>query len=254
MIALSNADFLTLWETGQHLHPLDRGLLAIRASLPEPAPGDPVADWPLGRRNRGLAQVRTLYFGPRLEGWTVCEGCGEQLEFELDCNILADTPEPSAARQVCAHGSTFRLPTSRDLASIANEQDLAQATLRLLQHCKIESCTPDQTDTVSSDRVQPEIIADQSTWPPEAIDEIAEKMAEADPLAEIAVGLECPICQHASEKTLDLSSFLWAEVEARARRLIFEVHTLAATYGWPESAILALSDARRTAYLQAIQA
>ena len=45
MIALSNADFLTLWETGQHLHPLDRGLLAIRASLPELASGDPVADW-----------------------------------------------------------------------------------------------------------------------------------------------------------------------------------------------------------------
>src|SRR3981189_3105768 len=72
MRALSNADFLTLWENGHRLHPLDRALLAIRASLPETPDSrvtdEPVADWTLGRRNRALAELRTLYFGPRLEG------------------------------------------------------------------------------------------------------------------------------------------------------------------------------------------
>ena len=86
LVALGNAEFLEFWEHGYRLHPLDRALLTIRTSRPPGATTDePVADWPLGRRNRALAQVRMLYFGPRLEGWTVCPQCGEKLEFEVDC-------------------------------------------------------------------------------------------------------------------------------------------------------------------------
>src|SRR5260370_4709200 len=98
MRALSNADFLTLWENGHWLHPLDRGLLAIRASLPD-APGgrvadEPVADWPLGRRNRALAELRTLYFGPPLEGWTACSQFSEKLQVPSDCPPPAATYAP----------------------------------------------------------------------------------------------------------------------------------------------------------------
>jgi hypothetical protein len=241
MRALSNADFLTLWENGHRLHPLDRGLLAIRASLPEGLGGrvadEPVADWPLGRRNRALAELRTLYFGPRLEGWTACSQCGETLEFEVDCRKLAETYEEASSQPIAVQGSTFRLPTSRDLARIAGETDPQRAVLLLLQNCAI--------DHEESEPLR---------WSESEIEEVAEKMALADPLAEIALGFECPVCHHTSEEVLDLSTFLWAEIETRAKRLLLEIHALAISYGWAESAILAMSDVRRATYLQMVQA
>lgn len=241
MRALSNADFLTIWENGHRLHPLDRGLLAIRASLPETPGGrvadESVADWTLGRRNLALAELRTLYFGPRLEGWTACGQCGEKLEFEVDCSKLAETYEQTSGQPVAFHGSTFRLPTSRDLARIAGETDSQRAALLLLQNCTIDPAA-----------------SEPARWSQSEIEEIAEKMALADPLAEITLGFECPVCQHTSEEILDLSSFLWAEIETRAKRLLLEIHALASSYGWAESAILAMSDVRRATYLQMVQA
>jgi hypothetical protein len=239
MRALSNADFLTLWENGHRLHPLDRGLLAIRASLPEsPDSGgtdEPVADWTLGRRNCVLAELRTLYFGPRLEGWTACSECGEKLEFEVDCRALAQTHEQTS-QPIAVRGNTFRLPTSRDLARIIGETDSQRAALLLLQNC-----------TIDNDASRP------SSWSESEIEEVAEKMALADPLAEIALAFECPACRHTSEEVLDLSSFLWVEIETRAKRLLLEIHSLASSYGWAESAILAMSDVRRATYLQMVQ-
>jgi hypothetical protein len=237
MRALNNADFLTLWENGHRLHPLDRALLAIRASLPEDSANSP-ADWPLGRRNRALAQLRTLYFGPKLQGWMSCIQCGEKLEFEVDCRALANTPEPTPGQQISVSGNTFRLPTSRDLALIANEQHPDKAALHLLQNCVIPS--PD--------------IVNPATWSEATVEEVAQQMALADPLAEISLGFECPVCQHTSEEILDLPSFLWAEIESRARRLLFEIHALATAYGWAESAILAMTDIRRATYLQMVNA
>lgn len=241
MRALNNADFLTLWETGHRMHPLDRGLLAIRASLPELPNGrvadEPVADWPLGRRNCALAELRTLYFGPRLEGWTACSQCGEKLEFEVDCRTLAETYDETFSQTIAVQGSTFRLPTSRDLARIAEETDPQRAALLLLQNCTIDHAA-----------TQP------AGWSESEIEEVAEEMARADPLAEIALGFECPVCQHTSEEVLDLPSFLWAEIETRAKRLLLEIHALASSYGWAESAILAMSDVRLATYLQMVQA
>jgi len=52
------------------------------------------------------------------------------------------------------------------------------------------------------------------------VKEIAAKMAEADPLAEISLGFDCPICRHTSQEVLDLGSFLWTEIEARARQFL----------------------------------
>jgi hypothetical protein len=250
MVALNHADFLALWETGQRLHPLDRGLLAIQSSLPADAQETSIADWPLGRRNRALAQLRALYFGPRLEGWTVCAGCGEKLEFELDCRTLAETPDTPVDSRVSVDDCTFRLPTSRDLAHIADEADPDQAAIRLLASCFID---PKKRKSSVEDDSNSALIAIQS-WTPERLDAVAEKMARIDPLADISLGLDCPLCHHTSEGTLDLVDFFWAEIEARARRLLSEVHALASAYGWTESTILALSDVRRSTYLRMVQA
>lgn len=239
VVALGNAEFLELWEQGYWLHPLDRALLAIRTSLPPNAtPDAPVADWPLGRRNRALAHVRMLYFGPRLEGWTVCPHCGEKLEFELDCAAIAKAPLLQMESPLSANGSVYRLPTSRDLALVAAEPDAERAALQLLERCTLQRNVNDQLESLT----------------PAAIDEIAARMAEVDPMAEITLGFECPVCRHASQEVLDMASFLWSEIDARARRLLSEVHALAAACGWAETAILAMSDVRRSIYLKMVAA
>jgi len=62
----------------------------------------------------------------------------------------------------------------------------------------------------------------------------------------------CPDCNDAFEARLDPPDFLWAEVDARARGLLDDVHTLANAYGWREVDILALSPPRRRAYLDLV--
>ena len=79
-------------------------------------------------------------------------------------------------------------------------------------------------------------------------------MALADPLGEIMLHFDCPACGTSFEESLDLSTFLWAEIEARAQRLLLEVHTLAVAYGWSEAEILSLNAARREIYLEMVRA
>ena len=46
---------------------------------------------------------------------------------------------------------------------------------------------------------------------------------------------DCPSCAHQWKSASTSPAFVWAEIEARARRLLLEVHTLASAYGWSES-------------------
>ena len=52
---------------------------------------------------------------------------------------------------------------------------------------------------------------------------------------------------------MDILSFLWAEVDSLAKRLLCDVHILAWAYGWREKDILALSEFRRRYYLDCVQ-
>ncbi|MGQ0568671.1 MAG: phage baseplate protein, partial [Armatimonadota bacterium] len=85
--------------------------------------------------------------------------------------------------------------------------------------------------------------------PEEIVTELAARMAEAQPEAEVLLDLECAACGHRWQAPLDIAAFLWTEIASRAKRLLREVHTLAQVYGWRESDVLALSDARRQHYL-----
>jgi hypothetical protein len=243
MNALGNAGFLKLWENGVRLHPLDRGLLAIRALLP-PEGKERVADWSLGRRNQALARLHQECFGSDLRGWMKCAQCGEKLEFALDTRALIQRQRDADPEPIVFKDHAFRLPTSRDLALIAVESDSEAAALRLAGLCRIE-------DTASPARNNASPVGE---WTGKDIEQLAAKMSEADPLAEISLFFECPTCKSQSEESLDLAAYFWAELEAFARRLLYEVHLLASSYGWSEDEILSLSDNRRAIYLQMVQA
>lgn len=242
MRALTQSELLALWENGRALHPLDQGLLALHASYPEERQQDP-ADWPIGRCNRALAELHSACFGPALRGWADCRKCRERLEFELDARALAKRCSDAPSEPIVARGRTFRLPTSRDLARIAAEPDPRAAARRLLEQCRLDGSTG------SEDRASPAIA-----WTDDEIDAIGETMALGDPLAEIMVRFDCPACGASFGENLDLSAFLWAEIEAQAKRLLLEVHTLASAYGWSEAEILSLNAARRDSYLAMVRA
>jgi hypothetical protein len=237
MRALSQADCLALWESGKTLHPLDQGLLAVHIALPH-SHHDDVADWPLGRRNRALAELRCATFGRWLRGWTACEQCGERLEFEVDGDALAESRTADAGQSISVHGMVYRLPTSRDLAQIAGERDPSLAAIHLLKQCMVSSVAGDSASSI---------------WTEEELEAISECMAQADPLAEILLQFDCPLCGHSYQQSLDLAAFLWSEMEGRAKRLMLEVHTLASAYGWSEAEILSLNPARREFYLEMVR-
>ena len=50
----------------------------------------------------------------------------------------------------------------------------------------------------------------------------------------------------------DIASFLWTELHAWASRTLYDVHQLAAAYGWSEAECLSLSARRRGYYLELI--
>jgi len=281
MRALSSADCLDLWERGLGLHPLDQGLLALGAALPE-TPYESLAEWPLGRRNSALTELHCACFGRNLRGQVSCPRCAESLEFQVDGEALLKkeppphsqpfSPQPprlplgvalpssrrgelrdgeqsptvseaegqegegrSAGTPIVVKGHSFRLPTSRDLARAAREGDSRLAAIQLLESCRLEA-------------------GDKADWPDAELEEIGEALVSADPLAELRLRFDCVHCGHEWDESLDMVAFLWAEIEARAKRLLMEVHALAAVYGWTEKEILSLSARRRRLYLEMVTA
>jgi hypothetical protein len=232
MRALANADYLDLWERGFGLHPLNQGLLVLAAAFPEEALEN-LADWALGRRNRALAEMQGVCFGPDLHAQITCPQCAVQLEFHKDIRTFLDQDLQPGVK-VVVQGHSFGLPTTRDLARAAREDNPRAAALQVIEGCRIEA----------EERIE---------WRDEQIEEIGEAMALADPLAEIRLALDCSECGYRWDEVLDIASFLWIEIEARARRLLREVHVLAAAYGWDEREILLLSEPRRQLYLEMAQ-
>jgi hypothetical protein len=236
MRILSSFDCLKLWEAGVGLHQLDRGLLAAGVAEPD-IPPENIADWPLGRRNLVLSQLHCASFGRQLEGWTTCRHCGEKLEIQMDGGLLAggEIPRsPAMAESVVVYGRNFRVLTTRDLAKAATETDVRLASRRLLESCQLEP-------------------GESRAWNDEELEEIGQRLAQADPLAETQLALHCPACEQESVETLDIVTFLWREIEVRARRLLTDVHLLASAYSWTEAEIFSLSENRRRLYLELVQ-
>jgi hypothetical protein len=229
MRTLSQSEYVWLWERGKSLHPLDKGVLAVTAAYPET--DEPIADWPLGRRNRALAEFHVGAFGGVLCGWTRCEQCSSQLEFQIDLrSLLSGYQAKKDWIEVGSH--RFRLPTSRDVAVAVT--DYENPVEQLISRCAINT--------------------DRHHWTTEEITAIEDRMAAADPLSEILLHFDCPDCGTFFDAPLELTSFLWAELEARAKRALHDVHVLARAYGWSEAAILSLPSARRQMYVEMVRA
>ena len=133
----------------------------------------------------------------------------------------------------------FRLPDSTDLEAASRCRDEAHAHQVLLSRVVLEVHRDGEP-------------VDAAALSIAAIEALEVEIAERDPLAEILIDLRCPTCEHTWQSPLDVASALFMELSSRARQLLRDVHTIARHYHWSEADILALSAARRQAYLDLV--
>lgn len=236
MAALSQKSLLSVWEQSARRHPIDRALLLFAIAAPHTLPNT-LADIPLGVRNAALMELRRNSFGEQLEAWVDCTACGERLEFTIDPTELPPPPANGHTLLDVA-GHRFHRPTSRHIARLTDASDMDAAARQLLRECA-ES---------------PENLPHDAAALTELMDAMDAALDAADPWAELTLDIRCPACSHEGNATFDIAAYLWEEIDSHARRLLDDIHTLATAYGWTEPDILALSDARRTAYLARVQA
>jgi hypothetical protein len=239
----SAARLLRAWETGLGTAPARQALLVLAACCPD-APAGALAALPVGARNRLLIAAYLTMFRPAYDCVADCPRCGCFLEAELPLEqvtgagqqVLAAPVATEAELVAAGYRIRYRLPTAGDLAAVA----------------PAASEPPDPPENIVAAllrRCLLEVDGDQADLPGEATRALAEALTAADPDAVISVQLTCPECGTASDLALDPVTFLWADVDEWAWRLLGEVHELASGYGWDEDAILAMSPGRRGVYL-----
>lgn len=246
MRPLSSAQVLALWDAGQTRHPIDRALLALALAMPEEAPGE-LADRPVGWREVNLLALRNATFGSPLDGYAPCPSCGAMMEFSLDgANLLDGLPAPDTNARIAFEGQQWRLPSSRDQAVILTAPDPETAVDWLLDRCRIEEDSLEGNSTVNREKSQ------KMKCSPALIGELESRMEALDPAADIRLGMRCTDCGHVWDAVLDIGACFWDELGSRSHQLLESVHRLASAYGWREAEILALSPARRAAYMNMI--
>lgn len=239
MRPLTAQELLRVWEQGLSQSPARRTLALLAVAFPE-TPRDQLAALSIGQRDGYLMTLREWTFGDRIESGASCPRCGEALElnFSLD-DIRVPSPQDSSSDwwlEQDGYRIRYRLPNSADLDIVSTCTDPTEAQEIVLSRCLLETAGP------NDDAPLPEALASA----------VIAVMAEHDPQADVQLDLTCPTCHHAWSAGFDIGAFFWSEITTWARRLLWEVHRLARTYGWSEAEILALSPLRRQAYLEMV--
>jgi hypothetical protein len=235
-------ELLGTWEQGLPQPPSFRALTLLSLAG-SGTPPEKLAELPLGWRDAELLRLREAAFGPRIKGMAACPMCAQELELNFNVSdiqvTLPATPPAALGLNLDGHEVRFRLPNSRDLMALPGDGDEAGLKEWLLQRCVLEAKC-DGRPTASHE------------LPADIQQAISERMAEADPQADLRLKLTCPQCGHGWHSPIDIAAFLWGELHAWSVRLLREAHVIASTYGWPEADILAMSPWRRQAYLDLI--
>jgi hypothetical protein len=231
-----------VWERGAGQHPADRALTLLTACSGKP--WEELAPLSLGQRDGLLLEGYAQLFGDALHAFAECPQCGERLEYGLSVRELTSRADvaPSTEEMSLAVGEiSLRLHplNSLDLGAASVCADVAAARRLLAERCVVQASRGGNDVAIES-------------LPESVVERISERLAEADPQAEMLVDLTCAGCHHQWQIVFEIERFFWMNIRAVARRLLREVHTLALAYGWSEHDILALSPLRRQFYLEAV--
>jgi hypothetical protein len=242
MNASSSAHLLEGWERAL-AQPAALRALTLLSVANNQEPIDVLMRLSIGQRDARLLRLREQTLGTCLNAITKCPACAETLEANFnvaDVYVQPTDPTPSALTlELDGYVVAFRPPQAFDLAALEPDADLMENRQRILERC-ILSARRDDTEISAAE------------LPEEIVITIATQMAEADPQADILIGMQCPFCAHHWRAPLDIFSFFWIELSAWAGRLLRDVDALASAYGWREADILALSPTRRQIYLELI--
>jgi len=231
-------DILKVWEQGQAEHRLDKALILLHAIFPD-ITRDKLAQLSIGQRDAYLLTLRELTFGSKLNCYAECPGCKESLEFVIrttDIRLLSESCEKNHELESGEAIVQYRMPNSLDLAAVAECEDVNTACNLLVQRCVVQV-------------IRDGAPVSRSDLPALANEKLAAHMAEQEPQADLLLDLHCPACGNQWQIVFDIVSYFWAELNAEARRLLYDVHILALAYGWSESEILSMSNIRRQFYL-----
>lgn len=242
MRPLSSTELLEVWEEGLGRPLIGRALrlLSVACSIPDTAT---LAKFSIGERDARLLQLRGWMFGDRLVNVAHCPACAQTVEWETSLSGLRLQPiqleAPPRELQLEANGYAirFRLPNSEDVARALHDKALREHPKKLLAGCILEA-KRGQQDCRAED------------LPGEIFETLDQKMAEEDPQANISILLACPACGHRWEAAFDILSYLWAEIDSWAKRLLREVYILAGAFCWAERDILNMHPRRRQLYLE----
>ena len=228
MRGLSASEIVGVWERGRG-RTLPERALELLAAGGHPESPELVT---VGDRDALLTELRVLTFGRSLDAVVACPSCAALLEIELAAVDLRGKGPSVQPLELELDGRRIRLrlPNAGDLAAVAGAADVEEGCALLLERCVLDG----------------ELAAGHG-------DLVAARMADADPGAWIELALTCPGCGEEWSAPFDIVSFLWAELDACARRLVRDVHALASAYGWRERDVLSLSSARREAYLELVR-
>jgi uncharacterized protein (UPF0212 family) len=236
----SAAELLDVWEVGQTLPPVQRALALLAAGRPPAAHRD-LAEMPIGRRDGELLSLREGLFGSAIVALAQCPGCDDRLELSFTVGSIRITPPDDGTVLVESGGYAVRArpASSADLMDVQALPGTAARERALVTRCTVEAWHGPRR--VEVDEV-PDAVAEA----------VADAMSTADPQAEVQVAAVCPGCGQEWEAMFDVAEFLWREIDAWAKRVLEEVHTLASAYGWAQGEILSLSAARRRRYVSMV--
>lgn len=163
--------------------------------------------------------------------------CGESFEFTLPLLSLLSAscepdPGPLHIRLDEERTLTLRRPTGEDLRDWRAARPTSRAeALRVM----LDSLT----------------LTGQAGPEDEAA--VSVLVAALDPLVDFAVSCPCPACGASHEIAIDLEALALGRLAGRQHALLQEVHRFASSYGWTESAVLAVPPSRRARYLRLIE-
>ena len=244
MRVLSDEDILRIWENGLRQQAMGRAMTILAQIFPELSASE-LRALSVGQRDACLLSLRKRSYGSRFVGFDSCPQCQAHLEFTFDAAAVGVGHAPFEevgkvySLRVDDYTVQVRLPSSADQLMVACFSTVEEARNLLLSRC-----------IVHVERDGEEIALD--ALPGTIIEAAGEYILRRDPQSEVNIDLTCPACEHSWVANLDVGVFLWQEIQAQAKRVMREVQTLAMTYGWRETDILAMSAARRQFYLEMV--
>lgn len=239
---VSEADLLDVFEDYASSSTLGRALALVALACPIETK-DVLTDWPIGRRDSALLELRESLFGKQLAGVTKCPNCKADVEIAFDTEAIRTnyaTGAPFNFQRIGLDGTVYQLKLCPISSRALLESDVNRE--QLLKRCIIAlSHSDDEGDSQLPIEIPVDVI--------QACDRA---LAECDPQSDIQLELICANCEHSWNSPFDIATYLWQEIGAWAGRTLREIHAIASVYGWTEREILNLTPKRRRSYLQMV--